>query len=75
MTEDALLLIVSEQLDTAMHDADLTHRSLAERSNLNPNTVLRVSKGYNSRLSTLAALAEATGCDVELRFIRRKRNP
>jgi transcriptional regulator with XRE-family HTH domain len=68
---DAVFLAVSLALDAAMQAAGIGQERTARRAKVATNTVLRVLKGRDTRLSTLQALAKATGCDIEIRFIRR----
>lgn len=67
-TRDALLTRISAQLTLAKADKAL--KALAS-PRVSVNTVSRVLRGFDHRVTTLAAIADALNCDLEIRVTPR----
>jgi len=64
---------VAEEVVRARKAAKLTQRELADRAGVNQAMVSRLEKGERlPRLETLLAVAEATGCVLDLRLTRSR---
>lgn len=55
------ILLVAEKIDRAMRLTLMTQEQFAARAGIAPNTVSRILRGYDVRLSTLEKCAKAIG--------------
>lgn len=68
MTDDTLESITA-QLDRLMRRQRLTQKRVAERSGLAPNTISRVLRARDTRISTLIQIASTIGAGVQITLV------
>ena len=68
---DQALVDIGSALHLAIERSAWTQLQVAQRAGVSPNTLWRVLTGRELLISTLIRLADAAGCNVEIRIVRR----
>jgi transcriptional regulator with XRE-family HTH domain len=72
---DPLLWIVAKELHAARKRQRLSQKRLAELAAVSENTVYLIEAAADTRLTTLARLADAADCTLEIKITPRIHNP
>ncbi len=66
---DTVLNDIAKQINTQMRRVGKSQLGLALDAGISPNTLYRIFVGSTVKISTLVALAQALGCDLNIRFV------
>jgi DNA-binding Xre family transcriptional regulator len=69
VTHEHLAVLISQRLDAVMTRRGVSMAALAARGGPHENTISRILRAHDTRLSTLVTLAAALGCEVRVEIV------